>query len=874
MERMKNSMLVEVIAFILIALTFLVLLPFLDFFNSIAFIYINSFYFLYQSPYHFLPYPAPPNSSFFTLPAFFIFLRMNYNILVFSFSIKLFALLSTIISSYILHEILLKLNINKRIAHTAFLLFLFSPILFLVNYVNMEQDIFPIMFSLLAFLIYLNTENYANNKTLGRITYTFILVFATFMYFFPILILIAIVPYSKRFSDTIIKGFFALTFFTLFLLAFHFSGIWNLINPNSAIGSGRNSVFSIFYIVGIPSRSTPFVIYFEFVFILLIIIVTFLFSHFKIPIYLELSLTFTLLLFLIQIYSVDEYIWVLPFYIISFAKLTNSKHMWIKLLTLQVYFIPFEIVYNIYAGRIGMGSGIFYLSYLFNHNSTYLLYTVPHAIYISKILDILSYISMAIILVYIFFRFFHSDIKLNRKSDYNVISEDSKVLFRENPANSQHKFSQSSLSTKNAIFGKISIILAVILLLSLSVSPLFSNSTLNGNEVPLGIFDPIPTAYNSSTTFELINHGKSIIISPTNSIYGSTYFERNISGIKLFLDMNVSVDKFNGELFNTTILNLPGISVSAFSYINLSNLVILAPNVTLNVNEFHNVSSYTWGSNHLEIYSMVGTSEIYYNNLTNLIHTGKNIIFFFQQTKILQHQNILLRLKNGGQTYSVSQYNNKFFYSMSPQYGVWISQNMTIPGLQTWNVADLVFRDGSLYFDVNGYEIGNFPLYNTTAPLELHLGEFSTNLVDPYNYSYYGYISNICYGTNEQTSTGFSIISSNSTSFLSLNKQYIDLNLKTYSGLYSSVNNVSVNYVFSKLNYRMLRNPSIYFGALSYSPYYLNFTINSFVLGSSDNNKILVITLLIDYPIPVMIIGIYFNYYRKTPILIKKHFRI
>jgi hypothetical protein len=864
MERIKGSMLIGVIAFVLISIVFLVFLPFMDFFNSVNFIYANSFYFFGQSPYHFLPYPAPPDLSFIMLPAFLIYSRMNYNILFFSFSIKFFAFISTIISAYLTQEILLKLNVNKRTAKTAFLLFLFSPILFLVNYVNMEQDIFPIMFSLLAFLMYLNTENYAKNKTLGRIAYTFILVFATFMYFFPILILVAIVPYSKRFSDTIIKGFFALAFFLVFLMVFHFSGIWNLITPNSAIGSGSNSVFSILYVAGILSRSTPFITYFEFLFIILVIIVAVLFSHFKIPIYLELSLTFTLLLFLIQIYSVDEYIWVLPFYIISFATLSNSKLMWIKLLAIQFYFIPFEIVYNIYAGRIGMGSGIFYLSYLFNHNPTYLLYTIPHAIYISKILDILSYISMAIILVYIFIILFHSDMKKNLKSDQNVFSENSDFLYPKYPVNSQYNLIKYSISSKKAFFGKISIILVVFIILSLSVYPLFSNSTLNGNEAPLGIFNPIPTVYNSSDTFEIINHGKSIIISPTSSIYGSTYFERNISGIKLFLNMNVSIDKFNGKLFDTSILDLPGISVSAFSYINLDNLIKLAPNVTSNVSELRNVSSYTWGNDHLEIYSMVGTSEIYYNNLTNLILSGKNIIFFFQQTKILNHQNILLRLKYGNQTYSVLQYNNEFSYAVSPRFGVWISQNITIPEIQTWNVADLVFRDGSLYFNVNGYEVGSFPLNKTKGPVELHLGEFSTNIVDPYNYSYYGYISNIYCGTNEQTLIGFSIISSTSKSFLSLNKNYINLDVKTYSGILSSVNNVSVNYVFYKLSYEMLKNPSIYFGALSYSPYYLNFTINSFVIGSSSgNNNILVLTLLIDYAIPAMIMGVYFNYYRK-----------
>lgn len=845
-----------ILIYISIALIFVIVLPFLDFFNTTVFTYTSSYYYLSKSPYNVLAYPPPPNLSFVMLPVFIIYSVLGFNFFVFSFFLKILALLFTIITAFLLYKILLVMNVNIKVAVIVFYLFLFSPVLFWINFVNMQQDIFAITFSMLAFLVYLNTER-SPQKMVGRVVYIFILGFATFMYFLPVLILIAIVFHSKKYTETLFKGFLAMVFFSAFIFMFHFSGIWNLTNPISAIGSGSTSVFSFIRIFGVLSRSSHILSYFQYTFIFLIIFIAILFSYFKIPIYLELSLTFTLLFFLVQIYSPDEYFWVFPFYLISVVILKGSKGLVLRLLLLQIYFIPLVILFNIYDGSAGMGTGIFYLSYPVFHNATYVLFMIPNPMLITRVLDLLLYISMAISLSYIFYLFFESDIWRNRNKNHPETSEDSEITFCRKKGKYLYKFTNSFFNSKVVKMRKVTFIVVILLLLTLPLYPLLTYSQLNGSGAPLGIFDPLPTIINSTTTYSITNHDKSVVISPTNEVYQSFFFTRNLSGEQLFLKMNVSVNKTSEVLFNTSVLELPGISVSAFSQISLFGFNELSPNKTQNIVTLDNLSSYIWGGNKMQFYLLNGTSDIYYNNITGLLKNGLNLAFFFKQTAVLPHQNVLLRIKNGNQTLDVLDNNNFFEYAMSSAYGDWISQSSTIPAIHAWNLGNLIDRNGYLYFSVNGYNIGEFALLNRAVPLELYLGKFS-NSENYNNYSFYGKVSNIyCDHLNIKTKTSFQIMSNNSTSYLIPNRNDLELNIY-YTPSFSYVNNI-----VSMHHDKGINNPSIKFGRISYSPFYLNFTVNSFVLVSPNHNLILPVSIFIDYTLPGIIIIVYYFDYRR-----------
>jgi hypothetical protein len=711
---------------------------------------------------------------------------------------------------------------------------------------------------MLAFLIYLNTER-SDKKIIGVVAYTFILGFATFMYFFPVLILIAIVFYSKKYTDTLIKGLISIIILFIFIFMFHFSGIWNLINPNSAIGSGSTSVFSFIRIFGVLTRSSNISLNFEYIFIPLVIFIAILFSYFKIPIYLELSLTFTVLFFMIQIYAVDEYFWVFPFYLISLAHLTESKGLIKKLLLLQIYFIPLAIIFNVYAGRVGMGTGIFYLSYPIFHNSTYVLFMIPNPILVTRVLDGLSSLSMTISLFYIFYMFFKSNIWMDRDKNPQEIVENTNLITDIKTDRRLCNFKHSFFSDKKVTIRKITFIMVLFLLLTLPLYPLLSESQLKGSGVPIGIFIPCPTILNSTFTYKTINHDKSVVISPTNEVYGPFFFERNLSGEQLSLKMNISVYKTNEVLFNTTVLQLPGISVTSFSQINLSGLSERSPNDTHNVGLQENLSSYLWGGGEIQFHSLNGSSDICYNNISHLINNGLSLNFLFKQTKVLPHQNILLRIKNGNQTIDVSEYDNSFYYAMSPSFGIWTSQESKIPAVQEYSLANFVDRNGYLYFNVNGYYIGKFALVNRTGPIELYFGKFG-NSNNYNNYSFYGKVSNMFYNRlGIKTKASFLIMSNNSTSCLVSNRNAVNLNIQ-YTQSFSSVNNITAMH-----NYKEISNPSIYFGRISYSPFYLNFSVNSFVLLTQNRNFILSISILIDYSIPSIIIIIYYFDYRRNP---------
>lgn len=819
----------------------------MDLFNLKVYLYASSYSFLSSSPYSVFPYPIPPLQLFESLPYFLTFINLKFSIISTVFVLKLEILLFSMGSSLLIEKIAYQLTGNERKSNYLSLVFLFSPFLFFINFILMEMDIFAIFFTLLS--IYLYNKTCADNNLVYFIPIFGILVFASLMYYFPLIIILVLLIYSSKIKEFIFKVFSVLFWGFVFLFPYHFYHIWSFSNPSSIIGGSSPSIFSIYYVLNSSFNNIGSNLFYYIFIIMTIVIVIFYFKKKGINKYISMTLGLIIILLTIEIYTADEYIWVLPFAILSMLAVDIKNHFNLKILLVQIYMLPAIFVLNIWQGRFGMGTGIFYFSYSFLHRAIIINEIMPKPILITRISDLLFYAMLISISIFIIKSSLHKYVFDNSINNLNTVHKSTSSI---GLVNSSKKF-LSFLHHSRLI---ISIVLIVITLL-LIVEPLSPNINVSKPDFPFGIFIPIPVADNGSINYAFTSNGHNVSISPTVEDYNQPLtFQRNISNECFNANISITSLTNSRQLDDTQILNLSNLSVSAYTYINLNNAQEYKIYKAINVSAIGYRSSFMWGYSNISIYKSYGNSTYEYIFNTS---QQKYFVFFFKPIDLEFKENVVFRIQNGNSTYDLIQYSpTDFSFDYSLSFAKWAQPiNIDIGNVFNWNSVDLEFSDKNISLSLNGNSWLQFPFLAQKSTV-MYVGIYQNSKFANFNNSYNGYFSKVYNFTRSPVLKIGYIIAKSNLSFAILNSSVKNLEIETFQNRSAAL----------KLNNQIIWSPlsdsTLKLGRLNYSTLNINIEFNSISFKDVIVSKDLSVNLILTYIMPTEILLAFSFFYEKN----------
>lgn len=666
------------------------------------------------------------------------------------------------------------------------------------------------------------------------------------MYYFPLVIILVLLVYSKKLKELYLKIFSISVWAIAFIYIYHFFNIWSFSNPNSLIAPTSNSVFSLYYLFNFNFQNTNLnLLYYVFA-ILFIVILNIFLKNKGINKYATITIDLIIVMSVIEIYNADEFIWILPFLVLSLALLNNKKHINLKIFMAQFYMLQPILILNIWEGRFGMGTGVFYFGYYFLHRAILINEILPNPIYITKILDLIFYA----ILIFISISLFIAFIKEN-KVKKNIIK--SQKIYRKEIITSQKN--NINIGLKAFRHSRLIFILLLIFVASLLiVAPLNINIDAHNPDFPFGIFIPIPVADNASFNYGFTSNGHNITISPTTAECDRPLtFQRNIS--KEAFNMNMSISSFTDYkiLDCNQLLRISNLSLSDYTYIPLNNSTILKPSIEQNISLPFSNQSFIWGFSNMSTYRAYGNST--YGYIINTSHSS-NLVFFFKPINLEFRQNIVFRLQSGNSTYDLTQYSVRgFSFSYSPSFGVWEpSFNINVINPYDWYSIELGFNKTNVSLSLNGNNSIEYPFTDLNSTL-LYLGIFQPSNFANFNYSYNGYFSNVySYKDKPKFNIGYEI-SNNVNSFTVYNSTISSLVIKTMPNNIASLN------LNNRVLYSSISNSVLYIGRLNFSIFFINMEVNSINIKNRNDSEILSINLILTYIVPVELILLYSYFY-------------
>jgi hypothetical protein len=767
------------------------------------------------------------------------FINIKFNIISTIFILKLEALLFAVFSAILIKKIIVHITGKTRESTYAAIVFLLSPFLFFINFVIMEMDIYAIFFTLLA--IYFYIKSYPNDNLIFNFIVFGILVYASLMYYFPLIVILILLVYSKKLKELWFKLFSITTWGIAFLRIYHFFNIWSFINPNSSISPSSNSVFSVYYIFNFQNANMN--LFYYAMALLFIVVLSILLKKRDINQYATITISFIIVMSIIQIYNADEFIWILPFLILSLASSDIKKHVDLKIFLSQFYMLPPVLILNIWEGRFGMGTGIFYFGYYFLHRATLINDSIPDPVFFTKILGILFYV----ILIFILVSFIIIIPRKNKIDRHKIKPEkihERKIMDR--PKNNKKIKVLKAMRHSRLI----SIVLLIFVASLLIIVPLNTNIEAYNPDFPFGIFIPIPVADNATFNYGFTSNGHNITISPTTAECDRPLIlQRNVTGEILNLNMSISSSTGSKLLDCNQLLDMSNLSVSDYTYIPLNNSDILNPYIEQNTSSATNYRSFMWGFSNLSTYRAYGNSTFGY--AINTSHQA-NLVFFFKPVKLEFKQNIVFRLQNGNSTYSLTQYSPRSFsFSYSPSFGIWEpSINIYTNNLYNWYGIELEINKSNISLSLNGKNWIEYPFKNLNSSL-LYLGIFQPANFANFNYSYDGYFSDV-YGYENQPALNVGYQISNNTNFFTvLNSTVRSVMIKTLVN-----NTASINFN-NHILYSPVFNSILYFGRLNFSIFSINIEINNINIKNSYDTETLSINLILTYIVPAELILLY-----------------
>ena len=827
---------IYVIIFVIMASIFSVFLPFLDLFNLKIFLYANSYFYLSQSPYNIFPYPAPPNFVFPILPFTIVYIWTGFDIFISVLFSKVEIIVFFLMTSFVFSQIILQITHSTSKSNLYFAIFLFSPVFFFVNFVEWEFDIFPIFFSLLALNIYLSSPL---KKSCFYLPTFGLLVFASFMYYFPAIIIVVLLMYSQTKREFVYKLISVLFFTAIYFLSFFFLNIWVPTNPIEAINPSGPSIVSTWYILatfGFNLSQT----YIVFVTVAVIVVVTCIYlRHIGANLFLAITVSFTILFLTVEIYNLDEFIWLLPFFMITLASLEITHREKLLAILIQLYLLPVIFVMNIWEGRFGMGTGVFYFSYNFLGKNIPINGVIPFPVQFTVIADTIIFALLITIVTWFVL-----------KSKFRNIGSPTgnKISGLDNAQLSSGDKTSITFKSFFRSFKRISTVIVIIVVLLILILPLPSGIHDQNPNFPFGIMIPIPVADNPSISYAYSQNYSTVTFSPTNSSYNTpVIFERNMSQESLLMNFSVLSGGARG-LSLSKVFNFSSLSIDTFSYYNISADDQLPMNFEKNTSDANDSSFFMWDNIDLPTYKTYGNSIISFNSS---IQNGENFLFFFKPIDLSFPQNIVFRLRVYGTNTTIDLTQNdlsEFSFSESISFGVWTTKYFVLPHVYQWYAADIEFANSTISLSLNGNSPLSFNYTGNNAKFLLYLGKFGTHSYYNDNNSYSGYFSPVYQSMRvNNIADGFEMENSSVKRFYNTSS-LINIIVKTLNEY-----NVIMTYKGKSFWSTISANKILEIGRINFSSQTITARINSIQIESYVSFNLIKIILILTYVLPFAI---------------------
>ena len=725
---------VAILIFVIVTISFLIIVRPIDIINTRGFLYYSSFFYLSLNPNAYYRIPTPPVFLSILLPQFCIYL-LTLSLRSVSFFFAIINLIFSVLSSIVIMKIIIALTNNKDKAYSAFYVILFSPFIFFINYIFVEQDILAIFLTLSSFYLL-----YFNRKISLQLAGMFLLAYATFFYYFPILIVPSIIVYKKDWKDRLIS--FSLMVFALSLLYLSFLKymLWSfLVNSTGAIAasSGGVPVFNILNIFpgGISQPFTPLISeVYNVLFIgvaTLVLIIPVVFKLLKKSITLPLLATFSLPFLFLKIYNGDEFIWIIPFATIAIAYYSNNNLLKTKLIFSQLYMVPLIVILNMWgAPNYGYGTGIFYFTYMTFHLPIAVYSIIPHYLLVNKTLDVTIFI---LIFLNIFYALILSRNK--RESSFKIIENtniegneklrkaSSKLYNYKADDRTSKKAYRSSFNKLKKVAGgdvtgmKLIVVTVMLLLIGTVILVPYHvyddrNITYSKGAFPVGLFTTNNTlmvkglSYSfmvNSSFIQFYNYSGNLVPSPT--------FSRNITGQNLDMNMEIVPELPKEMVYSDLVAGFNGMDLYVLNQLKLpkdygiitpwrSQNLSLASNQELSLLNVPSISTMVMSGNSIEEYNLSITPNTTY-------------VLGFDHNTVNWPQNLFFYSQIGGVSYEFFYSTNSLIFGYLSD-GSWKYESVNPLYYSTsWNIMSFSMINDSILFDVNGMNVFSYTYNNS-----------------------------------------------------------------------------------------------------------------------------------------------------------------
>jgi hypothetical protein len=898
----KSKLFWSIIAYLIVSISFIIAFKFVDIANFRAFLYNTSYLYLNQNPYVFDPQPFPPNFYSFLVPAFLVYIYSGNNLFFYIDFIKFFQMFISIFSSILIYKIIVLLTNSEKRGISAFYAFLFSPMFFLVNYVETEQSTIGIFFALISIYIFLLSEKFYNYDYIFIMSASILLWYSVFLYYFPIIIIPSLLIFQKNIKNFLKVSISLLLGFLFFYLPTYISHFWEIFSNLWGAGGPIESekfyipLFSILQLFTTKNPSNNIFLSFVYLiftilFIVIVFLIPVLFRIFKRSMFSSISLIFIFLFLLIRITNVDEFIWIIPFITIALALQMKERFLTLKLFLSQVYYLPFFIIFNLWgAPGFGSGTGIFYLSYLQFQKSIEIFHFFTDPIALTKILIFIGFIFL-IIIIHFIVHDNRNNLNLSKKVKKNSI-----LIYLKNFNNFifiLSKVKNIKLMYIKKKFNNINIVFSLGLVLififgSLNIG--YSDQTIiqKNSDFPLGLFNSYPVM-NGTYSYNYTNNNKAVMVAPTNySLYWINHypsvFSRNLSGENLNMNMSVYPINTNNVPYNVTIIKMFSANINLLNKINFpKDSKILSPSNIRNCSISYDNLPFVNQTFNLPFFRLNGTSVINYHLKIN--YSNKYYFLFHSDIQKWSQNQVMLIYYNGLQVqfFSPGNSNNYILSYNDPSLGPnWSTKYVYAFQDNYWNLVSFYFTNNSLVFNMNNLktQVINYNFSNNPI-IAVFLGKYGYYTFSNYRFSLKGDISSII-SSNENLTFNDSM----------LYLKYFDFNKYVYVSKYINYNNESIYlkysnetfYIFTNgydiqvKNFHPLiqknnsniyfpefdENPIIKFGRLSNSSIYLVFKINYINISSHNPSTLFnIISLSIITPIYVITYISIYNFKKR-----------
>lgn len=742
-KRIHGKILASLIAFISFTTVFILIIRSIDIVNVRQFLYSSSFVWLSQNPYfkgQNYGIATPPVFFSILLPNFY-FYQSTWNFEVSSSFLRVLNLFFSVLSSLLIYKIVKSATGDESKSYIAYLALLVSPAFFFVNFIFNEQSIYGICLTLASFyLLFFNREN----SSLRTFSGSLLLVFSTFLYYFPGLIILPLLVFSTGLRDFLTKfGFIALSFISV-LLAFHYAIDYSIFQ--SGMASASNSSFipisSILAVLTKGVISQPYSqnllivqTIFNILFFVLALTLPILLRLAGFDIYRVLLSVYVIPFLFLRIFAWDEFLWIFPFLLLLIANHPGRSMQRVKMLLLQAYYIPILILFNMWsAPSYGQGTGIFYLTYLQFHNSTTIHRLITNPIVITSIFDILNYALLVIILllallsdrneppdkVHEEFSNFEKKLKTATSEIRRFIGTSINDLKSLELKQEIAKRLKSTTSIAVATF--LVMILFILAPINLTQNP--STIEYTGGKFPIGLFASNSYLMNSTLTYNYTNDGHGITFSNySGNLVPPTYFVRSIDGEFLSTLMSFKVNIPSNELRTFPLVGFDGANMTYGSYISIKgnyqnvsvrksgNLTVGSPSYSILTDNKEVTTFYSYGN---------GTLTYFAPFVPGL---NSDYIFAFRIDSFSFLHNQIFFAESGNLSLLL-YYPNENESMLGIGHGdIWKFNTIdSVSDPQAWNYADFQYSKSLLTVALDGINITTQTLHQINPTMNITMG--------------------------------------------------------------------------------------------------------------------------------------------------------